>query len=66
MIEQSIRPNHCPQDPVANVRESVGILFVIALSGAVLLSSLFIFKYALRDRTVYEELVDYLGEGINK
>uniref|UniRef100_A0A183BM18 Chloride channel CLIC-like protein 1 n=1 Tax=Globodera pallida TaxID=36090 RepID=A0A183BM18_GLOPA len=58
-------PNKEQKDKVGNVRESIGILFVFTISVAVLSSSAFIFKYALRDRTVYEEMVDYLDKTVS-
>ncbi|KAL3107843.1 hypothetical protein niasHT_017075 [Heterodera trifolii] len=53
------------KNQMGNVRESIGILFVIAVSMSILFSSVFIFKYALRDKTVYEELVDYLDKTVS-
>lgn len=50
---------------VRNIRESVGILFLVVISVAVLFSSICIFKYALRDKAVYEELVDYLDKTVS-
>uniref|UniRef100_A0A914E504 Uncharacterized protein n=1 Tax=Acrobeloides nanus TaxID=290746 RepID=A0A914E504_9BILA len=46
-------------------RESIGVLLAILLSIAVLFSFICLLKYALRERAVYEEVVDYLDKTIS-
>lgn len=54
------------QNAIRNARESIAIVFLLAISLTVMFATICIFKFALRDKAVYEELVDYLGWFLDK
>lgn len=53
------------KNAIRNARESIAIVFLLAISLTVMFATICIFKFALRDKAVYEELVDYLDKTVS-